>query len=171
MTLLGWAALAYVGLGLLTGYRRGFLRLAASLAGYGIAFLVARRYYRPLGALALKELGLGRLLPHLFPLFTPSLAASLVFVLSFAVLLVTVELVAQAVAGLLEGVSRLPLLGGANRLLGALMGGVEHLVVVGLIFMVLVPFFHPGASPLVFLLVHPFRLPAGVSHMLPDFRP
>jgi uncharacterized membrane protein required for colicin V production len=171
VTTLGWLALAYVGWGLLVGYRRGFLYLAVSLLGYVVAFWVARRYYRALADAATRAFHLGGVLHTLFPILALGSARSLILVLSFALLVVAVEAVARFVAAAARGVSRVPLFGSFNRLLGALMGGVEHLVVVGLVLMVLVPFLHPGGSPLSLALAHPLRLPAFLRQILPSFRP
>lgn len=153
MTLVDWLLVVYLALGLLKGLRVGFVAIALSLAGYVVAYLVARAYYPPLAHLLITRAHADRLLldalhvpAGLAPLGRPE-ARLVVADASFLALLVATEVVVLKIAGALSAQNlRLPVVGGLNRLLGGLLGAGEHLAVAAVVLFVLAPLIHPQGA-------------------------
>ncbi|MDA8146769.1 MAG: CvpA family protein [Thermaerobacter sp.] len=152
MNWLDWVIVAYVVWGVWTGLRRGFLSLLMTLAGYVLGLVVAAHYYLPVAAYLDARYSLNQRLSVLFLHGAPSapaLAAAVqeaalhdatvvVQALVFLGILALVEVAAGVVAG---AVARLPLpiVGGLNRLLGAALGGVEHLLIAVILLGIIYP--------------------------------
>ena len=109
-------------LGLLTwsGYRRGLVREAAGLAAFAFGFMLAVRLTGPLG--------------HWLVAVLPSLPPTSVHVIAFVAVVLLVGLAADAAARLLSGaISRVPVIGGLNRLGGLLAGAALAVLVIWLL--------------------------------------
>lgn len=143
MNLLDWIIIAYAALGALSGFRRGFVALAISLAGYILAYMAARAYYQPVDRylnshyhLAAKIASAGHNTS-----FAATAGSDIVSALSFLAILVVVEVVVSVIAG---GFSarrlKIPVIGLANRLMGLVLGTGEHLFIATLALIVLAPF-------------------------------
>lgn len=143
MNLLDWIIVVYAGLGALSGFRRGFVTLGISLAGYVVAYLAARSYYQPLERyindhyhLASKLAAAGH-----NSSFAATAGQDIVSALSFLAIVVAVEVAVNVVAGgFSAGRLKVPVIGTANRLMGLVLGAAEHLFIATLALLVLAPF-------------------------------
>lgn len=112
-----WTLLAVIALSSLLGVKRGFVREALSLLGWGLAFFVAMTFH-----------------PVLAAEFTDTVESiSLRFLLAFALLFVGTLLAASLLSYFIVTLVRVTGLGGTDRLLGALFGFARGLIVIMLI--------------------------------------
>jgi membrane protein required for colicin V production len=153
MTVLDWIVVGYLALGLLKGFRAGFVAIALSLAGYVVAYMVARAYTPALAHLLLTRFHADRLLlgavhvpAGLTALGLPE-ARTVIADAAFLALLVATEVVVLRMARALNAQNlNLPLIGGLNRLLGGVFGVGEHLAVAAVLLLVLAPVVHPEGT-------------------------
>jgi uncharacterized membrane protein required for colicin V production len=157
------AVLAYIVLGAISGWRRGVILVAFSLAGYLVGLVVAARYQPAITNAVLRALPIDRWLASAFaspairsPGTIPAaegLAHLLVAVLVFLLVVGIVEMVARAIGeGLTRVVHVVPLVGGLNRLAGLAGGLVENAAVAGLILglvLSLPPVAHSPLAPVI----------------------
>jgi membrane protein required for colicin V production len=109
-------------LGLLTwsGYRRGLVREAAGLAAFVLGFMLAVRLAGPLG----------RWLATVLPSLSPTAAHVSAFVAVVLLAGITVDAAALLLSG---AISRVPVVGGLNRLGGLLAGAALAVLVIWLL--------------------------------------
>jgi uncharacterized membrane protein required for colicin V production len=138
------AVLVYLALGALSGWRRGVVLVAFSLAGYLAGLALAARYQSTLTAALMRTLPVDRWLATAFAspaLQSPgalpaaeNLAHLLIAVLVFLLMVGAVELIARMIGeGLTRAIHYLPLVGSANRLAGLAGGLIENAAVAGLV--------------------------------------
>ena len=152
--------LVYVALGALRGWGRGLLAMAAGLAGFLVALLLARLSYAQLATFLDRHWHLQQAvqgeLSRLAPAGTGLLgvipgtlhltAAAVVAAFSFLAIL----LVAESVIGIFAATigrlpNHLPLIGPLNRLAGLGFGALESLAVAAAVLLLLEPLARSGA--------------------------
>ena len=114
--------LVVLGIGLLRGFKTGFLKQASSLLGTVLAFVLAASFMESGGKLVEVNLGLD-------PGFGPILA----FVAIFVMVKMAVMTVARSAETLLEKVH----LSGLDRLAGGVAGGLKSAIVMSLVFLLI----------------------------------
>lgn len=119
MTIFDYIVLVIVGLSVLISLMRGGVREALSIAGWLVAFYVARTYASTIAPM----------LPAEIPAEQLKIVAA--FVILFLVVLLISSLLSTALAGLLKIIR----LGWINRLFGALFGFARGLLIVGILVM------------------------------------
>ena len=120
MHLYDLAMLVLLGLLAWSGFRRGFVRELAGLVAFGVGFMLALRLAGPVG----------RWLVTVFSLLSPTTA----YVLAFLAVVLLVGLAIDVAAFFLTGsLSRVPVVGGLNRLGGLLAGAALAVLVIWLL--------------------------------------
>lgn len=173
MTLLDWIVVAVVAWGALRGLAAGFVGLIAGLAASAAALILASRFEGPVSVLLNTRLDLaGRvaglmgqtpatLIGGVLPL-TPSvdgIVHAIAFVLVAVVVLIPGRMVLSTLIGTL-----LPLRGMSNRVLGLVVGGVEHMMMVALFLGALFPLAREGVIPGLALALHRSVLAGPLMH-------
>lgn len=153
MNVVDWIVLAYLAIGLLNGWRRGLLSLVIIIAGYAVAYLVARQFYVPLATLAD-----ARILPTMLRTPMGSVAAKLapgaVQAIAFLFILFVVDIVVGLIAAPFVGANRIPVVGSLNRAGGALLGLAEHGFIVVVLLNVVVAVLGGSLGPVKTLVQH-----------------
>lgn len=114
--------------GIIAGARRGLVVQAIHMFGFVLAIIVAVIYYKPLAQQFLFWIP--------YPGFTNEITAALSLdgvdvdrtfyrVIAFAVIFYAVKILMQIIASMLDFLRYVPVLGGLNRLLGAVLGFIE----------------------------------------------
>jgi uncharacterized membrane protein required for colicin V production len=171
----------YLALGALSGWRRGLVMVAFSIAGYLVGLLAASRYQHRVTRILAQDLPIAHWVKTLVPapaasvpgaaLAATRLADSLLSLLVFLLILGASAMVARILGhAVTVVVRRLMLLRGLNTLGGILGGFVENAVIAGLVLglIVALPFLAHGPvshaihhTPLAQVLM---RWVAGVVH-------
>lgn len=140
MNILDWIILAYLAIGLIRGWIRGFLSLAVSLVGFVIAYLLASHFYTPFAKVVATKF-----LPaiHATNIFGPASSTVQPYILdalAFLLIVIGVEAVVNLVA-LAISAKRIdfPVVGPLNRFLGMALGLGEHLIIASIILFVATP--------------------------------
>lgn len=121
-------------LGILTGWRRGFIRSLIRLLGFLLSLYLAYHYYEQTAST----------LRRLFPIEISNnqiinFEQFIYEIVAFAVLFIGTRLVITLLGSLLNGVFQLPLLKQVNSLLGGILGFVEvYLISVLALFIALI---------------------------------
>jgi uncharacterized membrane protein required for colicin V production len=150
--------LCYVALGALRGWGRGLLAMAAGLAGFILAIVVARVFYGQLATFMDRhwhlqhaiQMELGRVAPAGTALLGGGTvlhltAAAVVGAIAFLAIMFAAEAVIGVVAGTIGRLpNHLPLIGPMNRLAGGVFGALENVVVVAALLLLLEPLAHSG---------------------------
>jgi len=152
--------LAYLAFGALRGWGRGLLAMAAGIAGFLLAIVVARLLYAPLASYldlhwhlqqaiqsALSGVTpVGPLLAGGLPAALHVTAGAVVAAIAFLAILLVAELVLGGVAGVLGRLpNHLPLIGPLNRLAGAALGAAESAAVAAAVLLLLEPLARSGS--------------------------
>ena len=152
--------LAYVAVSALRGFGRGLLGMAAGLAGFVVALLVARATYQPLAAYVDTRFGFAHAvqssLVHVVPAssllaagVTQSLATttnSIVSAVTFIAILFVVETVLGIFAARIGVIpNAIPVIGPVNRLLGLAFAGFEAVAIAAAVLLLIEPLAHAGA--------------------------
>ena len=114
--------------GIMVGARRGLVLQAVHMFGFLIAIVVAFVYYKPLAQKFLLWIP--------YPGFAESATSTLELagidadrtfyrVIAFALIFFVVKLILQILGSMLDFLKYLPILGGINRVLGAVLGFIE----------------------------------------------
>lgn len=151
--------LCYLALGALRGWGRGLVAMAAGIAGFFVAIVVARLFYAQLAAFldarwhlqqAIQS-ELGRIAPAGTQLLAgvPATlhltAAAVVAAIAFLAIMFAAEAVIGIFAGTIGRLpNHLPLVGPLNRLAGAAFGALESLVVAAAVLLLLEPLARSG---------------------------
>jgi len=114
--------LVIIGIGLLRGWRTGFLRQASSLGGTILAFALAASFMDTVGRLITVNAGVA-----------PEQSALLGFIGVFMLVKILVNIVTKTAETLLKAVK----LSGLDRLAGGLTGGLKAAVALSLVFVVI----------------------------------
>jgi len=151
--------LAYIAFGTLRGWGRGLLAMAAGIGGFLVALLVARAGYRPLTAYLDAHVGFEKAVQSAMAGIVPAgtltlpglreglqLSASAVAgALCFLALLFAAEALVGLIAGRFGSIpNHLPLVGPANRLLGAAFGLLESGAIAAVLLLLLEPLAKAG---------------------------
>lgn len=131
--MLTWLILFGLILGVLSGYRRGIVLQLVHIAGLIFAFVVALRYYQPIG----DELRLLVPFPQLsegsgISILNEEYGREMVFYrgIAFAGLFILTKIVAQIIGSMLDFLANLPILNFFNQWLGAFFGFIEAVVII-----------------------------------------
>ena len=111
--------LVVIGIGLLRGWRTGFLRQISSLGGTILAFVLAASFMETIGQLITVNTG-----------FAPEQSALLGFIGVFMLVKILVNVVIRTAERLLEAVK----LSGLDRLAGGITGGFKAAIALSLVF-------------------------------------
>lgn len=114
--------------GLIAGGKRGLVMQAIHMFGFIIAIIIALIYYKPLAQHFLFWIP--------YPGFTEEISSALSLtgldvdrtfyrVIAFAVIFYAVKIIMQIIASMFDFLRYVPVLGGVNRLLGAVLGFIE----------------------------------------------
>lgn len=114
--------LVVIGIGLLRGWRTGFLRQISSLGGTILAFVLAASFMETIGQLITVNTG-----------FAPEQSALLGFIGVFMLVKILVNVVIRTAETLLEAVK----LSGLDRLAGGITGGFKAAIALSLVFVVI----------------------------------
>lgn len=148
MNTVDWVLAAYLGFGLLQGYRRGLLVMALMIAGYLVAWMVAQKEYINLANYLNSHFNLAGGLAHAMGAlpsqsylalnFSPMIL-SVTRGISFIGLIWVVETLISVF--LVSTVAKIPLINSffLNRWLGAVLGVVENLILEVILVTLLVP--------------------------------
>lgn len=143
MNFLDWIIIIYAALGALSGFRRGFLALAISLAGYIVAYLAARAYYPVLMKYVDSHYHLAQRISQAGhgASFATTASRDIVSSLCFLAIIVAVEVFVSVLAGGFTAKHvRIPVIGPMNRLFGLILGTAEHIFIASIALMILAPF-------------------------------
>lgn len=173
--------LVVVLLALAVGYRRGFITQLVSLVGLVIAYFTAYFLYDDLASriaawLPLDKWTSGSSYEFLVPRF--KVETYLYNALSFALIFLAVKLVLSAIGFMLNLMAKVPGLNALNRLSGALLAGLESVVLIAIVLYLLavlpsdgmqhvlggsrlVPYFMDSATKVIQQLVQLPFLPSG----------
>ncbi|AOM82298.1 CvpA family protein [Salisediminibacterium beveridgei] len=131
--MLTWLIVLGLIVGVLSGYRRGIVLQLVHIAGLIIAFVVALRYYQPIG----DELRLLIPFPQLaegseVSILNEEYGREMVFYrgMAFVGLFFLTKIVAQIVGSMLDFLANLPILNFFNQWLGAFFGLIEAVVII-----------------------------------------
>ncbi len=127
--------LVFILVGLWHGWRRGLLALVISIVGFIIAYVVALKVNQPVA---------GFLETKVVPVFYGGHAPPWPVNDYRVAALLLVLIIAEAILGSLAGPFganrlRIPVLGAVNRLLGAVVGGLEYLLLASILLFILAP--------------------------------
>ncbi len=150
--------LCYVAFGALRGWGRGLIAMAAGLAGFIVAIVLARMFYGQLATFFDRhwhlqqavQTELSRVAPastHIFGAsgFLHLTAAAVVAAVAFLAIMFVAEAVLGIVAGSIGRLpNHLPLIGPMNRLAGAAFGALESMAVTAAVLLLLEPLAHSG---------------------------
>ncbi|MHC9510754.1 CvpA family protein [Kangiella sp. M94] len=112
-----WVILAIIGISALISLLRGFVREALSLAGWIVAFFVAKGFYEPFAALLVNHID------------TNSLRLGVAWVSIFVITLVIAGIINYLIGRMVDAAG----LSGTDRLLGMIFGALRGVLVVALI--------------------------------------
>ncbi len=186
MKLFDIVLLCYLALGALRGWGRGLLAMAAGLAGFVVAIVVARVFYGRLAAFLDKQWHLRQAiqgqLVHLAPAGTGLLGAMPATVhltaqaVVAAIAFLAILLVAEAVIGIFANTvgrlpNHLPVVGPLNRLAGAAFGTLESLVVAAAILLLLEPLARSGTLGGLSIYIVQARWATQIWHLGQHFAP
>ncbi|ADH98898.1 CvpA family protein [Salisediminibacterium selenitireducens] len=120
-------------IGFLAGYRRGIVLQLVHIIGLVVAFIVALRYYQPLG----EELRLLIPFPQLstdsgLSIMNEEYGREMVFYrgIAFAGLFIVTRIVTQIIGSMLDFLANLPIIHFFNQWAGALFGFVEAVLII-----------------------------------------
>lgn len=127
--------LVFILAGLWHGWRRGLVALLVGIVAFIIAYVVALKVNSPVsGFLETK------VVPTFYGGHPPAWPANDYRVVALVLVLVVVEAILGSLAGpFAANRLRIPVLGAVNRLLGAILGGVEYLLLASILLFVLAP--------------------------------
>ncbi len=153
------ALLCYLAIGALRGWSRGLLAMAAGLAGFFVAIVLARLFYGQLATFLDRNWHLQQAVQGELSRVTPAgaqflagvpvalhvTAAAVVSAIAFLAILVVAETGVGIFAGSIGRLpNHLPLIGQMNRLAGAAFGALENLVVAAAVLLLLEPLARSG---------------------------
>lgn len=171
------ALVAFVLVSALRGWGRGLVGLAAGLAGFIIAVIIARATYVPLAAYLDNHFGFAKAvqatLLHVIPagsLLVPGVSqhitlttAAVVSAIAFLAIMFVSEAVLGIAAGFIGSVpNAIPMVGTVNRLMGAVFATLEAFVIAAAVLLLLEPLAHAGALGA----LSPYVVQAPLSHQL-----
>ncbi len=150
--------LCYVALGALRGWGRGLLAMAAGLAGFLLALVLARMFYGQLATYMDRHWHLQHAvqmeLSRVEPAGTQILgggtvlhltAAAVVAAIAFLAIMFVAETVISILAGSIGRLpNHLPLIGPMNRLAGGAFGALENVVLAAAVLLLLEPLAQTG---------------------------
>lgn len=122
MTTIDIIILVLLGIGLVSGFMRGFLKQLASIVGLIAGLLVARALFVMVGEKLAPQIGV---------------SVTMAQVISFVAIWVAIPLVLYIVASMLTKALDAVHLGGINRIFGALLGVLVSMLWIGLLIHVL----------------------------------
>ena len=164
MTIVDWLLVGYVGLGALRGLRQGFIVMIFGIFSYVVALSVAAHYDGTLAQWANRQWDLTTRLSGLFAQRSvsglaapPSLARHLLVDAAFVVIVLAIEMGARAVARPLLGRMAALTLGPFDKLLGLALGAAEHVALIAVVILLVMPF--TGVQPFGHLGMQVLRLP------------
>lgn len=114
--------LIVLGIGLLRGWRSGFLKQATALVGTLLAFLLAASFMESAGKMIASGMRL-----------SPEQASLIGFMGLFLIVKLSVNMVAKAASSLLEAVN----LSGVDRMAGGITGAAKAAVAMSLVFVII----------------------------------
>ncbi|MDV2581168.1 CvpA family protein [Alkalibacillus haloalkaliphilus] len=120
-------------LGFLIGLKRGFILQLMHLAGFVVAFIVARLYYEDLaGLLELWIPNPNTADEHFWGTLISGSGLVDAFYngVAFIIIFIIVKILMQVLANMLDFVSNIPILSSINNLLGSIFGLIEMYVIV-----------------------------------------
>ncbi|MET3682592.1 putative membrane protein required for colicin V production [Alkalibacillus flavidus] len=120
-------------LGFLIGLKRGFILQLLHLAGFIVAFIVARIYYQDLASqlelwIPNPEAGDTHFWAEV--LSTSHIADAFYNGVAFIAIFVIVKVLMQVLANMLDFVANMPVLNSVNNLLGAILGFIEMYIII-----------------------------------------
>lgn len=129
-----------------SGYKKGFIRTFAFLLGWLAALTAGYLLWQPVKEYLVEELHLDLALTAKFANrlegtdFLASEAAELCLcVIAFLLVFIGAKLVANVLLSLIKGISHVPIVGTANRLLGAVLGMGKAVILLWLVVLLLIP--------------------------------
>ncbi len=160
MNWVSWAIIAYLGLGALSGFRRGLILTAFSAVGYLGGLLLASRYQHAAVKAVLTNLPIARWINRYIPLAASNVGGvhqvvnrwtdGVLTVLIFLIIIGLAESVGRTIGKAFTlGVRRFTVTGYLNGIGGLAAGVVEHGLVVSVILGLLVTFPVLAHTPLV----------------------
>lgn len=153
----------YLGLGALSGWRRGFILVVFSLAGYLVGLNLASRFQSRATAILAHALPISAWVKQIVPTAASSvpgaytqgnhLALVLLGLLVFLIIVGAAEMVARLFGESLTGIlGKVSLLRGLNTFGGLLGGMAEHAVIIGLVLGILLSVPFVAHTPLALLI-------------------
>jgi len=168
VNLLDWVIVAYLVIGLWHGWAKGFFAVLASLAGFVLAYFLAERYYLTV-ATAADTSFLRSVLVHVPTGSGSFVTPTVIDAIAFFLIILVVEIVVGLVIPIFTLANRVPVAGIFNRLLGALSGLAEHLVIAGIILFILAPLLGGVTSPFGHYLVQSHLYTRYLARYAPPF--
>jgi len=178
--------LCYLAIGALRGWSRGLLAMAAGLAGFFVAIVLARLFYGELATVLDQHWHLQQAVQGELSRVTPAgaqflagvpvalhvTAAAIVSAIAFLAILIVGETAIGIFAASIGRLpNHLPLIGPVNRLAGAAFGVLENLVFAAAVLLLLEPLARSGTLGSLSVYVVDAHWAASLWHLAQHFAP